>query len=91
MKYIKDFIINSIRERDKSVYQTHLRLWRLGHIKKPNKPKSLILLPSKLINKLIPYKHEHKGEILGVFRDEGKHMKTIYLSPEYTNVVFINE
>lgn len=83
----KQFIITSIRERDKALYQSLLRLWRLGHIKKPTKPRTLILFPHKEYKKEFSYLHSLPQEVLGVFRDK----EVIYLSPTYTNVVRVNE
>jgi hypothetical protein len=85
----KDFITNTIQERDKAVQQTLLRLWRLGHIKKPNRPKTLIIFPTKDKKTYIPYTRDVCPTILGVFREREGRMDTIYLSPEYTNVTFI--
>jgi hypothetical protein len=90
-KQDKDVITNIIRERDKLVHQYSLRLWRLGHIKRPTKPRTLIHFPTKSPSKPIPYKHNLNQSILGVFREEGNQVKTIYLAPPYTSAAFIGD
>lgn len=82
----KQFIISSIQERDKALYQTLLKYWRKGKIKKPIKPKTLILFPCKEYTKDFIYKHSLPQRVIGVFRNT----TVIYLSPDYTNVTVIN-
>lgn len=82
----KQFIINAIQERDKAVHQSLLKLWRIGKIKKPLKPKTLILFPHKEYKKDFSYLHSHPQEVLAVHRGTS----VIYLSPIYTNVVRVN-
>lgn len=88
-KHTKNTITNLIKERDKLVYQHLLRLWRIGHTKKPIRPKTLIVFPTNP-PKSMPYKHNLNKSIVGVFREEGNQVKTIYLAPPYTSAAFIN-